>query len=58
MVIMAMVMGRPATITEMATRMAVITGARAMEMGTRPGVPTAAITPARTTEIAFPPIQE
>jgi hypothetical protein len=49
MVTMAMVMGRPAMITETATRMAAITAARATEMATRLEVP---ITAARATEMA------
>jgi hypothetical protein len=58
MVTLAMVMGRPAMITETATRMeipttAAITAARAMEMTTRLEVPaTATITAARATEMA------
>jgi len=57
MVTMAMILGRPATITDMATRLGVteaITAARTMEMTTR----IALITAARIMETAIPPIRE
>ena len=57
MVTMAMILGRPATITDMATRLGVtaaITTARTMEMTTQ----IALITAARTMETAIPPIRE
>ena len=57
MVTMAMILGRPVTITDMATRLGVtaaITTARTMEMTTR----IALITAARIMETAIPPIRE